>query len=180
MIIAVYAEVPLPGRCLRPLLPYNDEAWLARLSAAMLRDTLDGLENFPAERYLVLPREDVSDDDRKVLERHIPLPWELGTPRDLEQANLLDGGKGLIVARTEAPAADLQPLLELDATEPFALVGRSASGEPWLFGVRAECKDLIELPPAIVVTTQPELDALCEELRQHHERAPRTALLAMT
>lgn len=174
MIIAVYAEVPLPGRCLRELIPYNDEGWLARLSAAMLRDTLDGLENFPAERYLVLPREEISDEERKVLERHIPLPWELGTPRDLDRVN------DLVVARTEAPSADLQPLFDVDASEPFAVIGRSSSGAPWLLGVRAECKDLVTLPPAVLVDSQPTLDALCEELRQHHERAPRTALLVMT
>jgi hypothetical protein len=173
VIVAVLAEVPLPGRCLEPLIPYNDEAWLARLSAAMLRDTLDGLEVVPADRYVVLA--DTDDEGRRVLERHLPRPWTF-----VSSVAELDASDGFIVARTHAPAADIEALIPLATKAAFSVVGQDASGGTWLVGVRAECKDLISLPVATIVETQPALDALLAELRRHHERAPRTALLAMT
>lgn len=168
MIIAVFAEVPLPGRCLKPLIPYNDEAWLARLSAAMLRDTLDGLEVVPAHRYVVLA--DTDEEGRRVLERHLPLPWTFAA-----SADELDTSDGFIVATPLAPAADIEMLIALAAKESFAVVGTD-----WLYGVRAECKDLVVLPAATIVDSQPALETLLDELRRHHERAPRTAQLAMT
>ncbi|MFO0738668.1 MAG: hypothetical protein U0270_22415 [Labilithrix sp.] len=173
MIVAVFAEVPLPGRCLKPLTPYHDEAWLARLSAAMLRDTLDGLESVPADRYVVLA--DTDDEGRRVLERHLPLPWTFAA-----SIADLDTSDGFIVARTHAPSAHLEPLIAVAAKESFTVVG-----EDWLYGERASCKDprtaeVVVLPPATIVDSQSALDALLDELRRHHERAPRTAHLAMT
>jgi hypothetical protein len=173
VIIAVFAEVPLAGRCLKPLIPYNDEAWLARLSAAMLRDTLDGLEVVPAHRYVVLA--DTDEEGRRVLERHLPLPWTFAASVDA-----LDTSDGFIVATPLAPAAEIESLIDLAAKDSFSVVGRSASGDLWVFGVRAECKDLVVLPTATIVDSQPALDALLDELRRHHERAPRTAQLGMT
>lgn len=173
MIVAVFAEVPLPGRCLRTLAPYNDESWLARLSAAMLRDTLDGLEIVPADRHVVLA--DTDDEGRRVLERHLPRPWTLAS-----SVVELDTSGGFIVARTHAPAADIEPLVRLVSEVSFAVVGQDATGDTWLVGERAACKDLVALPHATIVETQPALEALLDELRRHHERAPRTALLAMT
>jgi hypothetical protein len=148
-------------------MPYHDEAWLARLSAAMLRDTLDGLEVVPAERYVVLA--DTDDEGRRVLERHLPLPWTLAASVDE-----LDPRDGVIVATPLAPAAEIEMLIDLAAKESFAVLGAD-----WLYGVRAECKDLVVLPPATIVDSQPALDALLDELRRHHERAPRTAQLAI-
>ena len=174
MIVVVLAEVPSPGRCLAPLRPYHDDAWLARLSAAMLRDTLDGLEVVPADRYVVLA--DTDDEGRRVLERHLPRPWTFAA-----SVSELDVRSGFIVARTQAPAADVEPLIALAAKASFAVSGRE-----WLYGERALYKDpaspsdIVMLPDAIVVDSQPRLDALLDELRRHHERAPRTALLAMT
>ncbi len=165
MIILVLAEVPLPGRCLKALIPYNDEAWLARLSAAMLRDTLDGLENVPADRYLVYAETD--EEGRRALERHLPWPWTVTTsPVEAE-----------IIAEAIAPAADIEPLIALASHEEFVVIG-----EGWLEGrkpIDAVVERAIVLPPAIAVTDQPSLDALLQELQQHHERAPRTAQLAM-
>jgi hypothetical protein len=158
---------------LKSLIPYNDEAWLARLSAAMLRDTLDGLEVVPANRHVVLT--DADEEGRRVLERHLPLPWTLAG--SIEE---LDTSDGFIVATPLAPAAEIEMLIGLAAKESFSVVGRSSSGDLWLFGVRAECKDLVVLPPATIVDSQPALEALLDELRRHHERAPRTAQLAMT
>lgn len=187
VVFAVFAEVPLPGRCLAPLVPFNDEAWLARLYAAMLRDTLDGLEAVPAARYLVLS--DAEGDERRALERHVPVPWELARPADV------DASAYVILARADAPAAQIEPLFDV-VKEARPVVGASAAGDAWLVGrtapvlalpsrasadaVHAECTNVVMLPEAIVVDTQPAMEALFEELRRHHERAPRTALLAMT
>lgn len=171
-VIAVFAEVPLAGRCLAPLVPYNDEAWLARLYAAMLRDTLDGLEAVPAARYLV-----VNDDaDRAVLARHIPAPWELASTSDL------DPNAFMIYANPLAPAATIEPLFDV-VNDERAVIGASASGDLWLAGgdaIRAECTNALFLPEAIVVGSHAAMEALFEELRRHHERAPRTATVAMT
>lgn len=169
-VIAVFAEVPLPGRCLAPLIPYNDEAWLARLYAAMLRDTLDGLEAVPAARYLVVS--DADGDDRTALERHIPAPWELVRAID-------DPSPYTILARAHAPAAAIEPLFEV-VKEERAAIGIGANGELWLATVRADCTNAVTLPEAIVVDSHAAMEALFTELRQHHERAPRTAIVAMT
>lgn len=168
VVIAVFAESPLAGQCLAPLIPYNDEAWLARLYAAMLRDTLDGLEAVPAARYLVIG--DAS------LARHVPVPWELASLEDL------DPNAFTIFARPNAPAAAVEPLFEV-VKEERPVIGASASGELWLVGgdaIRAECTNVVTLPDAIVVETHQQMEALFTELRQHHERAPRTAQVAMT
>lgn len=172
MIIAVFAEIPLPGRCLKNLIPYNDEGWLARLSAAMLRDTLDGLEIVPADRHVVLAatNDDRDEEGRRALERHLPLPWTFA-----ESVSHLDISDGFIVATPLAPAAHIEDLIALVAKDAFQVVG-----EGWLYGVRAECKDLVMLPPSTIVDSQPALELLLDELRRNHERAPRTAQLAMT
>jgi hypothetical protein len=170
VIVAVFAESPLPGQCLPALIPYNDEAWLVKLYAAMLRDTLDGLENVPATHHVVVTN--ANDDGKRMLERNLPLPWRL--------VSEIQPSDALIIARANAPAAELELLFDLKT--PFRVEGRSASGALWLAGgaVHAECTNLVTLPTAIVVEEQEDLDALCDELRSHHERAPRTALLAMS
>jgi hypothetical protein len=98
------------------------------------------------------------------------LPWTLAS-----SPSELDANDGFIVASPLAPAADIEPLIALAANDAFLV-----TGSEWLYGVRAECKDLVMLPPATVVDSQPALDALLDELRKNHERAPRTAQLAMT
>jgi hypothetical protein len=169
VIVAVLAEPALQS--LHALVPYNDETWLVKLYTAMLRDTLDGLENVPAAHHVVVTNAD--EDGRRMLERNLPLPWRL-------VSEIQPCDDALIIARANAPAAELELLFDLET--PFRVEGRSASGALWLAGgaVHAECTNLVTLPPAIVVEEQEDLDALCDELRSHHERAPRTALLAMS
>lgn len=182
-IIAVFAEAPLPGHCAKPLLPYNDPAWVARLYAAMLRDTLDGLESIAADEYLVFTNAD--DEGRQALARHLPLPWTLVDARDVKKDAYV------IVATADAPAADVATLATA-ITERVPVV----ADEGWLAGavalelaaptrdlvvrIRAECTNLVTLPSATVIDGPAALETLLEELRRHHERAPRTALVAMT
>jgi len=182
-IIAVFAEAPLPGQCAKPLLPYNDPAWVARVYAAMLRDTLDGLESIAADEYLVLT--DADEEGRRALERHLPVPWSLADARDVSADDYV------IVATANAPAADVAALS--DAIAAGAVV---VTDEGWLAGapalaltspsqeltakLRAECIHLVTLPAATVVDGPAALETLLEELRRHHERAPRTAIVAMT
>lgn len=76
--VGVLASAPIPGRCKASLLGAYTPEWAARLSAAMLRDTLDGLQAIDAARYVVFAaRGDEGDDAAAVLARHVPAPWEI-------------------------------------------------------------------------------------------------------
>lgn len=93
--IGVMARAPLPGRCKTRLLAAHSPEWVAGLYAAMLRDTLDGLQSVQADDYFVFvapvppsveeeEREGPGGDDEartklafEVLARHVPAPWQL-------------------------------------------------------------------------------------------------------
>ncbi|MBX3228955.1 MAG: hypothetical protein KIT84_41510 [Labilithrix sp.] len=185
VVVAVFAEAPLPGRCAKALLAYHDPEWVARLYAAMLRDTLDGLEAIGADEHVVLANEDEDDEGRRALARHLPLPWTLA------RARAIDASDYVVVATAYAPAADVAPLAEAIATRAHVV-----ADDAWLAGgpalaltapsaelvakIRAEYTNVLALPAATIVDGPAALEALLEELRRHHERAPRTALLAMT
>ena len=122
--IGVLARAPLPGRCKTRLLAAYGPEWVAGLCAAMLRDTLDGLQAVTADAYVVfaapVPISPASGDDAAahaglavdVLARHVPRPWELVAQPTEDKA-----------ARVEHALADL---LARGGTEPtFAVLAES-------------------------------------------------------
>lgn len=207
--IGVMAEAPLPGRCLPRLLAAHSPEWIAGLYAAMLRDTLDGLQSVDASEYVVFAP--AGDDVRAVLERHAPAPWQIVdgvADAALALARLGTDDAIAVLARSDAPSAPVDPLLEWLArapAEPFVILGASDAGDAWLVGgrrlepiagdlpwaspelaatVRVRCRrselPLEELPTAIVVDEPSAVLALFDELRRHPERAPRTAHFIVT
>jgi hypothetical protein len=165
----------------------------------MLRDTLDGLLSIDlgdsASAYLVVRPPDLSEDEANALGRHVHAPWVVVTNLPPEHAS--------IVARADAPSADIAPLATALAstTTPRVVIGANERGVVWvvasislpkplyptaweLGAIRAQCKEseiaLEELPPSIVIDETDDVLALLEELRRHPERAPRTAQFVVT
>jgi hypothetical protein len=197
--LIAFADPPLPGRCLPALLEGYTAEWAAGLYAAMLRDTLDGLQSIDGAEHWVLASCDDAEG-RSALERHLPAPWRLAQGAIAPRAELV------VLARSEAPAARIDELVALlEARDgPIAAVGRA--GEAWLVATsadlvsepigssdvmaiaeaalraRSSSPELIvhELAPAQGVRTASDVVALLEELRRHPERAPRTAQYLVT
>ena len=207
--IGVFAEPPLPGLCRTKLLAAHDPEWAAGLYAAMLRDTLDGLQSIDASEFLVF----ASKDGEPSLERHLPAPWQIVT--DVADAagalRRLGAANGIaILHRSDAPSAPIAPLAEAIgmnmAAEPFAALGPVDDGSAWVLAlsgldahffegvgwestelaatIRLRCKKmqttLRELPPAVIVDEPSGVLALMDELRKNPERAPRTAQFLVT
>jgi glycosyltransferase A (GT-A) superfamily protein (DUF2064 family) len=208
--IGVFAEPPLPSQCLPKLLAAYTPEWVCGLYAAMLRDTLDGLQSIDASEYLVFCR-DADGDGVRALERHVPVPWVI--VRDITDAASafarLGAHDGLaILVRSDAPSSPMEPLAEaiVGKEGPFALLGPLDDGGAWLLGaarvapsafqelpwqsagltamMRAQCTEaalpLVELPNATAVEEPDAFSKLLEELRRYPERAPRTAQFIVT
>ena len=203
--IAVLAEVPLPGRCLPNLLAAHAPEWIAGLYAAMLRDTLDGLQSIDASEYVVFAPDD--DEAASTLARHVPAPWRIVAGVVDASASLarLGASEGAaILARSDAPSAPVTPVIEALAASSVML-GPSEDGRAWLVGARGHDALLADLPwgspelaatmrvrctkakvalrelPVATIVDQPNaVLALLEELRRHPERAPRTAQFVVT
>lgn len=196
MVVGVFAEVPLPGRCLTGLLSAHGPEWVAGLYAAMLRDTLDGLLSVDAHRWVVL----APDADHAVLARHAPAPWDIVTAPDLPAAREVLGAS-FVLARSDAPTAPVDPIV--DALGAALALGATPTGEAWtlvangidlgnlawsgpeasamvrLTASRASVA-LVELPTWPIITTPSAVLDLIEELRRHPDRAPRTAHYLVT
>ena len=206
--IAVLAEVPLPGRCLPNLLAAHAPEWVTGLYAAMLRDTLDGLQSIDASEYVVFAAD---EEAARALASHVPAPWRIVAgivDASAAFASLGATNGSAILARSDAPSAPIMPVLEALAASsaaPSVMLGPSEDGRAWLVGrrgrdtpvadlpwgspelaatMRARCTKssimLRELPIATIVDQPSAVLALLEELRRHPERAPRTAQFVVT
>ena len=114
--IGVMARAPLPGRCKTRLLAAHGAEWVAELYAAMLRDTLDGLQSVTADDYVVFvapvpaaPGEEADEDARTklafdVLARHVPGPWELVAQQGDDLGARVEHAFGVMFARGAAYA----------------------------------------------------------------------------
>jgi hypothetical protein len=195
--IAVLAELPLPNRCKPKLLAGYTPDWIAGLCAAMLRDTLDGLLSIDGvKEHVVVPPADLTEDEANAFGRHIHAPWVIASSLP-EHASL--------VARADAPSADIAPLTNAlaSATAPRVVVGANDRGVVWvalsiglskpfqpaaweLEAIRAQCKESeiaieeLESKTTVVIDETDDVLALLEELRRHPERAPRTAQFLVT
>jgi glycosyltransferase A (GT-A) superfamily protein (DUF2064 family) len=136
--IGVFAEPPLPGRCCTKLLAAHAPEWAAGLYAAMLRDTLDGLLSIDASEYLVFAEPD--EEGASALRRRVPAPWTVVTDGgDVARALRRLGGDDdlAIVARSDAPAAPIDPVLEMITSRrdaPYVALAPADDGSAWLLG----------------------------------------------
>lgn len=199
--IQVLAELPLPNRCKPKLITGYTPDWIAGFYAAMLRDTLDGLLSIDASENIVVRPAGLTEDEANVFGRHVHAPWTIhASPAERESTSLV------VVARADAPSADIAPLSAAltsasAASTPRVVVGANARGVVWaalsiglsrpfhptaweLEAIRAQCRGegvaFEELPPSIVIDETDDVLALLEELRRHPERAPRTAQFVVT
>lgn len=189
VVLVVLASPPVPGRCAAPLLAAHEPAWAAGLTAAMLRDTLDGLMAIDADVRLVVsapalpaPGEEADVDVRAAvaadaLARHVFAPWEVVvTRRDDAAARLTDAaaagfarreGALVVLACSDAPSAPTEPLASAIARAhggAQAILGATDNGGFWALGLRREAARLTtDLPwetPAVAATIR----ARCKEL----------------
>ena len=159
--IGVIARAPLAGRCKASLLAAHSPEWVAGLCAAMLRDTLDGLQSVTADDYVVfvapvapMPGEEAGDDvlvklALDVLKRHVPAPWELVALQGDDEGALMvhalgamfeRGATYAVLAGSDAPSFPTEPLAEAlaDTTVGAAgevLLGPSDNGGYYILGV---------------------------------------------
>jgi uncharacterized protein len=223
--IGVMARAPLPGQCKARLLAAHSPEWVAGLYAAMLRDTLDGLQSVTADDYFVFvaPAEPAMGDDTEdaalvelafdVLGRHVPSPWELVAQKGDDHGARMEhalttmferGAQYALLANSDAPSFPTDPLAEAFADEGLAndvLLGPSEDGGYYVIGMarveprlvrdmpwstpammdttRLRCRELgltiRELPRWYDVDEPSDVMKLLDEVRQHPERAPRTA-----
>jgi len=163
--IGVMVRAPLPGRCKERLLAAHSPEWVAGLYAAMLRDTLDGLQSVAADDYVVFvapvprdadaaaPVDAVADEEARlklafdVLARHVPAPWKLVAQEGedfgacLEHAlgSLFERGAGYaLLSSSDIPSFPPEPLAQAFAdgeTHGQVLVGPSDDGGHYVIGM---------------------------------------------
>lgn len=153
--IGVLAEPPLPGRCKTALLTAYGDTWVSGLHAAMLRDTLDGLQFVNADAWIVfaLPSDHDGPEGEAALARHAPVPWEVVALRERERSAqmreafaVLDahartyapGEAGYsVVVSSDAPSSPTEQLASLLAQDDLAervLLGPTDGGGYYLIG----------------------------------------------
>jgi glycosyltransferase A (GT-A) superfamily protein (DUF2064 family) len=202
--IGVFAQAPIAGACKKRLLAAHPAEWVASLYAAMLRDTLDGLQAIDAVSHTVF-----AIDDPEALARHVPAPWNVSSPAPdvaTALASLAASADVAVVATPDAPTAPTEPLasalIELAGSPKSALLAPTDQGGAFLFAanhaidarvwkslpwrtpafaetLRVRCKELslplMEIPPWYTVDAPSDVLRLLDELRKNPERAPRIA-----
>jgi rSAM/selenodomain-associated transferase 1 len=182
LAIGVLARAPLPGRCKAGLLAAHGAEWVAGLYAAMLRDTLDGLQSVTADDYVVFvapaepaPGEEAGDEVLTklafdVLARHVPAPWELVAQEGDDHGARMEHALGAMFARgatyallagSDAPSFPTEPLAEAIADDTLAsdvLLGPSEDGGYYVIGMsRVQPRLVRDMPwgtPAMMDTTR--------------------------
>jgi uncharacterized protein len=183
--IGVMALAPVPGRCKTRLLAAHPAEWVSGLYAAMLRDTLDGLQAVSADEYLVFvaPTEGGEADTKlafEVLARHVPAPWQLIAQEGADlgarvehalQSMFARGAEYALLSGSDAPSFPTEPLEEAladEATRNQVLIGPSEDGGYYVIGMsasvsRVEPRLVRDIPwstPAVMETTR----LRCKEL----------------
>jgi glycosyltransferase A (GT-A) superfamily protein (DUF2064 family) len=180
--IGVMARAPAEGRIASRLLAAHSARWVAGLYAAMLRDTLDGLQSIEAERYVVfaapLPGDADSTAAIEVLARHAPSPWELVPQRGADVGARVAGAietltgsaaRGVLVA-ADAPSLPTAPIADALSASDDVLLGPSKDGTYWLVATRKpEPRLFSEMPwktPALLESTRSRCKELGLSLRE--------------
>jgi hypothetical protein len=202
--IVVIADAPVTGQALRPMLPYFAHETLAKLSAAMLRDSLDGLLALGAKRHVLLGRAN-TDEELNAFASCVQTPWEVIRDHAGALAEILASAEGSVVlAAPDAPSAATEPIeqaLRVAAQKPETLALGCAQRDEWAtlvfpairaaeviplvaqpsaqpFAALAQDPDaLLALPTCHAVRELADIDVLFEELKRHPERAPWTYAL---
>lgn len=172
-LVGVLAEPPIPGACKTKLLAAYGPDWIAGLSAAILRDMLDGAQAIAADDYVVFTKSTPSSQEAlEVLVRHVPVPWKIVAQPNEERGERIahafvtlaeragEGAANAVLFTADAPSFDIEPLtkalLEEGVPDRALLIAPSEGGEVWaLAASRFDPAVLRELPwgtPALVET----------------------------
>lgn len=172
LAIGVLVQPPIPGVCKPRLLAAHSAEWVAGLYAAMLRDTLDGLQLVDAEHYVVLvaAEDDARETAHDALARHVPAPWEIAFLEGNDRATRAESALAQLFARGasyallcagDAPSAPTEPLLaalEGARARGAILIGPSEDGGELVLGMPKLLPRLVhDIPwgtPAVVDTTR--------------------------
>lgn len=186
--VGVLARAPDSGRCKPELLAAHGAPWVSGLYAAMLRDTLDGLQSLDATDFVIF----ASDGGREALARHAPAPWRIvvheahgagdagaeegeHAARRVEHAlaTLLEGGGRAVLAASDAPSCPTEPLAEAlargDDRDAMVLLPSEDGGIVALATDRLEPRLFRGAPfgtPALVETLRARCDDLGVALRR--------------
>lgn len=153
-------------RCKPKLLAGYSAPWVVGLYAAMLRDTLDGLQAIDAFHHVVfLASEDATDatdresDEVMRLARHVPAPWEIvvqtggdrgARMRQAFEAMFAQGAEYAWLAVSDTPSVPTDPIRAFSARKeaPVEIVlGPSEDGGCYVLGMpRLEAHVLHEIP----------------------------------
>lgn len=204
--IGVFAQAPIAGRCKKRLLAAHPAEWVASLYAAMLRDTLDGLQAIEAVSYVVF-----AVDEPEILARHVHAPWTIRPATDVASAiaSLASEADVAVVATPDAPTAPTEPLASalVDLAPRSAVMAPTDQGGAFLFAanhavdprvfrslpwrtpafaetIRVRCKEIAlplrEVAPWYTVDEPSDVLRLLDEIRKNPDRAPRTAQFLVT
>ena len=168
--IGVMARAPLPGLCKTRLCAAHPPEWVAGLYAAMLRDTLDGLQAVLADEYVVFVAPLPEHDALEVIGRYVPAPWELVAQSGEELGARMEHAFGTMFARgagyallsgSDSPSYPTEGLAEAFADEKTRgeiLVGPTEDGGYALIAMpKVEPRLLHGMPwstPAVMETTR--------------------------
>jgi glycosyltransferase A (GT-A) superfamily protein (DUF2064 family) len=168
--VGVLARAPAEGRIASRLLAAHSPRWVAGLYAAMLRDTLDGLQSLDAARYVVfvapLPGDADASAAIEIVARHAPAPWEVvaqtgadvGARMTNAIATLCAGGTRAVLVAADAPSLPTEPIAKALANGDDVVLGPGKDGTYWLVALRApEPRLFSEMPwktPALLDATR--------------------------
>lgn len=189
--IGVMARAPAAGEIASRLLDAHSADWVAGLYAAMLRDTLDGLQSVAAERYVVFgaplptllkgklsPREEDWTAAREILSRHVPSPWEIVPQRGEDIGariydalqNLAAGGTRAVLVASDAPSFPTEPLAEALAGDDDVILGPCTDGTYYAVATKTPERRLFsDIPwktPAQLETTRVRIRELGLAVRE--------------
>jgi len=147
--IGVMARAPVPGRCKTRLIGARDAAWVARLYAAMLEDTLGGFEALGGGRKIVFVAPTEGADALALVRPHVGPEWELVLQEGADLGARIEHAFGClfrdapavaIVSGSDAPTLPVHAL----STAPDAdvVLAPCADGGYGLVGLRRAAPEL--------------------------------------
>lgn len=179
--ICVVARAPLAGRCKPKIAKVFGPEFAAKLCAAMLRDTLDGLNAIDVDRHVTTYL--VEDGATAALGNHVHPPWALAPQPEgdlgcaiVHAAETFGKDGPLLLARTDSPTFDTdeaeKALKRLTSDEADVVLAPTADGGFHFIATRTFAPRMFEDVPwstAEVVTT---IRARCAELALRLEELP--------
>jgi len=179
--ICVIARAPLEGRCKPKISDFLGPEFTAKLCAAMLRDTLDGLNAIEVDRHVTTYL--VEEGADAMLARHVHPPWTLSPQPEgdlgaaIVHAEETFGKDGpLLLARSDSPTAATEDaeraLARLSKDEVDVVLAPTADGGFHFIATRSFTPALFEGIPWGTPEVNARIRAVCSDLSLRLEELP--------